>query len=1045
MAASPLCDVLAFARKLEAVYRTAWNRWCAVENATPEKETIAAHPFVLSLSDGSILALPPTLEAITTYVVLEQEAWFEKEAGFPSLWLGPGMTAIDIGANLGVYSLPMARAVGPSGRVFAYEPGGAAASLLERSRDLNHATNLTVIRAALSDSRRDGHLVHGASSELNKLGETGAGESVSIIRLDDEDCIQDWHSPDFVKIDAGGEEERILRGGAAFFTRHSPLVMFASSSVTDTSGSACEAFRCLGYHLYRLLAGAPVLVPVNGEVLDAYELNLFAAKPDRAAALARDGWLVEFLPEWRPDDAARRQALEPLRRLPGAVAFADLLTRGRPVDPSYLDGLAAFAAWRSPDLPLPARCAALEVSWAGMMALNNQAATPARLLTLARAAWEAGRRTLCVQALRRFLTDAKDGMVHLEEPFWPPSVAFEPSAPVGAVADWVFGSATEQYERSSHYSSLYTGDSSSVEWLCPRSLGTAEMERRRVLLRARAGQRTEVPRRLCTASVGHLNGAFWRAGTVPNTTVSEPPAPAPSAIVSHGRCPIPVLTKEATQQPVLEAISLLTPFDIDIPKRRIGPMTDGGYVFADRFSTSQAVLSYGIGTEYQFDIEMAEAGHKVYMFDHTIDSVDATHPNLQWFREGVCGTREPDNNNMYTVSDHLARCNIEGDRLILKMDVEGADYGVLGMISDEILGRFEQIALEVHGLVRLAEPGIQQGFVRMAGNLNRQFTLFHVHANNCDGQDGIFMVEGLPVSNCLELSYIKTAVVRRSKSRTLYPTVFDYPNVEGRDKLLWFFPFLPSHLEMADYRLCAQRTEMSGGAVQSADFVGGGTARQKRAAGSVGPEPVEITAARQAFAQGNLARAEVLSRMALEHSPDDREPLSVLAEIGEKLGLRSAAFLSGPTTDEKRYVVIKPWGYGLWSDVDHVLGQLLLAEMTGRIPVTDWGAASRYACPDGRDAWRDVFQPVSDVRVDDLLSLAAEPSSVFPPKWSADNLRQSEINRFDGSWSRVSGLYLLARPERIVVSDFYTGIRTLSVLDTTHPPALRKDDRSTLS
>ena len=63
-------------------------------------------------------------------------------------------------------------------------------------------------------------------SEVNKLGETGLGERVSITCLDDEDRLRNWNAPDFVKIDAEGEEERILRGGISFFTRYSPLVMF---------------------------------------------------------------------------------------------------------------------------------------------------------------------------------------------------------------------------------------------------------------------------------------------------------------------------------------------------------------------------------------------------------------------------------------------------------------------------------------------------------------------------------------------------------------------------------------------------------------------------------------------------------------------------------------------------------------------------------------------------------------------------------------------------------------------------------------------------
>lgn len=99
----------------------------------------------LELRHGVTVAVPPALSSITTYVLLEQEAWFEKEIDFLLRYLEPGMTAIDIGANLGVYSLPMARLVGPSGCVFAYEPGGEARALLEQSRHANGFGNLDVL------------------------------------------------------------------------------------------------------------------------------------------------------------------------------------------------------------------------------------------------------------------------------------------------------------------------------------------------------------------------------------------------------------------------------------------------------------------------------------------------------------------------------------------------------------------------------------------------------------------------------------------------------------------------------------------------------------------------------------------------------------------------------------------------------------------------------------------------------------------------------------------------------------------------------------
>src|SRR6516162_7933122 len=159
---------------------------------------MALRVLELKLSDGVTLAVPESLQSVTTYVLLEQERWFEKEMDFLRKWLRPGMTVIDIGANLGVYSLPMARLVAPSGPVFAYEPASGTRRLLSWSAQLNGFDNLTVLAEAISDKRGDGFLRHGSSSELNSLGESGPGERITITCLDAEETKWQSRTPDFI-------------------------------------------------------------------------------------------------------------------------------------------------------------------------------------------------------------------------------------------------------------------------------------------------------------------------------------------------------------------------------------------------------------------------------------------------------------------------------------------------------------------------------------------------------------------------------------------------------------------------------------------------------------------------------------------------------------------------------------------------------------------------------------------------------------------------------------------------------------------------------
>ncbi|MFM7269960.1 MAG: hypothetical protein ACKOZT_15490, partial [Cyanobium sp.] len=83
------------------------------------------------------MVVPDSLERITTYVLEEQQDWFEDELHAVRCLLQPGDSVIDIGANLGVYALSMARVVGDTGKVRAFEPASETAALLRESARLN--------------------------------------------------------------------------------------------------------------------------------------------------------------------------------------------------------------------------------------------------------------------------------------------------------------------------------------------------------------------------------------------------------------------------------------------------------------------------------------------------------------------------------------------------------------------------------------------------------------------------------------------------------------------------------------------------------------------------------------------------------------------------------------------------------------------------------------------------------------------------------------------------------------------------------------------
>lgn len=239
---------------------------------------------------------------------------------------------------------------------------------------------------------------------------------------------------------------------------------------------------------------------------------------------------------------------------------------------------------------------------------------------------------------------------------------------------------------------------------------------------------------------------------------------------------------------IFDLLALLEPWDIDIEKFRVGRKGDGGYVVADQLHPKQAVLSYGIADEVSFDLELAEAGFKVWQFDHTIAKAPVDHANIRFIREGVSGIRQSDA-QLFTIEDHAERLGIKLDAAILKMDVEGAEWSVFEQMSPDTLGRFDQIFLELHSLGRLPRARFARQFRNVLSKLNAQFTLFHVHANNARP---LVPIENFFTPGLLEVSFIRTDLVKRRRSRTWYPTDLDFPNVANRPDLrLWLYPFAP--------------------------------------------------------------------------------------------------------------------------------------------------------------------------------------------------------------------------------------------------------------
>lgn len=155
----------------------------------------------------------------------------------------PGMHAVDVGANLGYFTLIMADLVGPTGRVDAFEPNPAIAEKLTKSVEVNGYLSRTTIHQAALGNVAGEVTLHIPPSEP-KNAYLGAASilpdhlSVTIpsLRLDELDSAD---TIDLIKIDVEGAEEHVWSGMQGILDSGRPLTVlleFAACRYADAGG-----------------------------------------------------------------------------------------------------------------------------------------------------------------------------------------------------------------------------------------------------------------------------------------------------------------------------------------------------------------------------------------------------------------------------------------------------------------------------------------------------------------------------------------------------------------------------------------------------------------------------------------------------------------------------------------------------------------------------------------------------------------------------------------------------------------------------------------
>lgn len=229
--------------------------------------------MAIRMRDGYVLA-PRALPTFVTMLANATSGGLEPGTGEALRRLvAPGMTVADVGANIGLLTLVMARATGPAGKVLAFEPEAIPRANLEKMKHLNGLAWVDVRDQAVGE--KAGRLTFHVSdiighSSLYALPEAEEARTieVEVVRLDD---VAPAKRMDVVKIDVEGAELDVLAGMKGLIGKNPDLAVVAEfgpehlKRVGQTPAQWFKAFADAGFKPYLIDEATSACAPTDAK------------------------------------------------------------------------------------------------------------------------------------------------------------------------------------------------------------------------------------------------------------------------------------------------------------------------------------------------------------------------------------------------------------------------------------------------------------------------------------------------------------------------------------------------------------------------------------------------------------------------------------------------------------------------------------------------------------------------------------------------------------------------------------------------------------
>lgn len=205
---------------------------------------------------------------------------------------------------------------------------------------------------------------------------------------------------------------------------------------------------------------------------------------------------------------------------------------------------------------------------------------------------------------------------------------------------------------------------------------------------------------------------------------------------------------------------------------RIGGPGDGGYLVPKDIDRYDLLISPGVGDSYEFDRHFFGRGIPSVLVDASVEV--PPQPHMVHLKKFV-GGRTSETDGLVSLQDLLEQFGQGKSRIVLQMDIEGAEYEVLAATPEPTLDRFGLIAMEAHHLGGLCYRGMFPIIEAAFDRLLKNHFVAHIHVNN---SGRVIPYRGCEIPDTVEFTFLHKALYRPvPEARFTSPHALDRPSM----------------------------------------------------------------------------------------------------------------------------------------------------------------------------------------------------------------------------------------------------------------------------